>query len=65
MDTATARPTNQPTDEWLDEPTLRRRLRYSRSTIIRLRRRGMPCVGSDRLRRYHWPTVLRWLAEHA
>jgi predicted DNA-binding transcriptional regulator AlpA len=52
-------------DIWLSEPELRQRLQYSRSTITRLRKRGMPCVGRDRLRRYHLPTVLQWLSEHA
>ena len=52
-------------DEWLSEPDLCKRLNYSKSTITRMRKRGMPCVGTARLRRYHLPTVLRWLAEHA
>jgi hypothetical protein len=52
-------------DIWLSEPELRQRLRYSRSTITRLRKRGLPCVGHDRLRRYHLPTVLQWLSGHA
>jgi hypothetical protein len=52
-------------DIWLTEPELRQRLQYSRSTITRLRTRGLPCVGRDRLRRYHWPSVLHWLSEHA
>ena len=50
-------------DEWLTEPELRQRLHYSKSTIVRLRKRGLPCIGSERLRRYHWPTVLKWLSE--
>ncbi len=56
---------NAPLDEWLSEPELRRRLNYSKSTITRMRKRGLPCVGTDRLRRYHLPSVLKWLAEHA
>ena len=52
-------------DIWLSEPELRQHLKYSRSTIARLRKRGLPCIGSDRLRRYHLPTVLQWLAEYA
>jgi len=52
-------------DEWLSEPELRKRLHYSKSTITRFRKRGMPCIGSDRRRRYHWPSVLAWLAQHA
>jgi len=51
--------------EWITEPELRQRLRYSASTIRRLRKDGLPYVGSDRLRRYHWPTVLQWLSNHA
>ena len=51
-------------DIWLSEPQLRQRLQYSRSTITRLRNRGLPHVGRDRLRRYHLPSVLQWLAEH-
>lgn len=49
-------------DVWLSQPELARRLGYSLSTIARLRKRGLPHVGTDRRRRYHWPTVLRWLA---
>jgi biotin operon repressor len=49
-------------DAWLSEPELRDRLGYSPSTIRRLRARGLPHVGSDRLRRYHLPTVLKWLS---
>jgi phage terminase Nu1 subunit (DNA packaging protein) len=52
-------------DRWLSEPELRAYLSYSASTIQRLRKRGLPCVGSDRLRRYHLATVMKWLAEHA
>jgi hypothetical protein len=57
--------TTPPNDEWLNEPELRQRLNYSKSTISRLRKRGLPCIGTDRLRRYHWATVLQWLSEHA
>lgn len=49
--------------EWLTEPDLRERLGYSRSTVARLRARGLPHVGRDRLRRYPWAEVRRWLAE--
>lgn len=57
---------NQTTeDRWLTEPELRGYLSYSASTIQRLRKRGLPCVGSGRLRRYNLRVVLRWLAEHA
>jgi hypothetical protein len=50
---------------WLTEPQLRDRLQYSKATITRLREGGLPCVGSGRLRRYHRPTVLRWLSKRA
>ena len=53
------------TDAWVREPQLRDYLQMSASTIRRLRARGLPSVGKDRLRRYHLDTVLRWLAEHA
>ena len=49
--------------EWISEPELRTRLAYSRSTIARLRARGLPHIGRDRLRRYEWAAVLRWLRE--
>jgi phage terminase Nu1 subunit (DNA packaging protein) len=52
-------------DRWVSEPELRYCLDYSSSTIRRLRKRGLPCVGRDRLRRYHLGTVLQWLSEHA
>lgn len=50
-------------DVWLSEPAVRQRLGYSRATMIRLRGRGLPHVGTSRLRRYHWPAVLHWLSE--
>lgn len=49
--------------DWISEPELRARLGYSRSTVARLRARGLPYVGRDRLRRYEWAVVLRWLSE--
>lgn len=52
-------------DIWVSEPELRRRLGVSRSTVARWRQRGFPHVGHDRLRRYHLPTVLRWISENA
>jgi phage terminase Nu1 subunit (DNA packaging protein) len=52
-------------DTWVAEPKLRAFLGMSSSTIKRLRRRGLPSVGTDRLRRFHIAEVLRWLAEHA
>lgn len=55
---------NIPTDRYLSEPELRTYLGYSPATIRRLRKRGLPSVGTDRLRRYHLGTVLQWLAEH-
>jgi hypothetical protein len=61
----TTRPVDQPMDEWLGEPTLRRRLRFSRSTIRRLRARGLPSIGSGRLRRYRWASVVDWLVKNA
>ena len=50
---------------WISGPELCRRLGISRSTVTRMRQRGLPHVGHDRLRRYHLPTVLRWVAEQA
>ena len=56
-------PTATPAEDvWLSQPEVARRLDYSPSTLVRLRKRGLPHVGTDRTRRYHWPTVLRWLA---
>lgn len=51
-------------DEWLSEPQLSRWLNYSRTTVVRLRKKGLPHVGHDRLRRYHLPTVVQWLENH-
>jgi hypothetical protein len=56
---------HEPEDMYFSEPELCQRLQYSRSTVARLRKRGLPSVGRDRLRRYHWPTVLKWLSERA
>lgn len=50
------------TDLYLSEPDLRTYLGYSPSTMRRLRRKGLPYVGSDRLRRYHLASVLQWLS---
>jgi phage terminase Nu1 subunit (DNA packaging protein) len=50
-------------EDWITDAELRHRLRYSKSTIQRLRARGLPCLGQGRLRRFHWPTVCDWLAE--
>lgn len=58
-------PGNINTDRYLSEPELRAYLGYSRSTIRRFRRKGLPCVGKDRLRRYHIATVLQWLSDHS
>lgn len=52
------------TDTWVGEPQLRKYLHMSASTIRRLRNRGLPCIGRDRLRRYHLSTVLQWLEKH-
>jgi hypothetical protein len=49
---------------WLTEPELRQRLNYSRATLARLRKRGLPHIGSGRLRRYSLPAVVQWLSEH-
>jgi hypothetical protein len=51
--------------EWVSEPELRERLQYGRTTVARLRARGLPHVGSGRLRRYPWEEVIRWLRERA
>jgi len=51
------------TDVWIREPQLRAYLQVSASTIRRLRARGLPSLGKDRLRRYHLETVLQWLSE--
>jgi len=48
-------------DEWFKEPELRILLMISRDTFRRWRKRGLPCLGAGRLRRYHWPTLLAWL----
>ena len=52
-------------DIWLSGPALCGRLSISRSTLSRLRLRGLPYLGQGRLRRYHLPSVLQWLSEHA
>lgn len=52
------------TDRYLSEPDLRSYLGYSPSTIRRWRKAGMPCIGQNRLRRYHIASVLQWLAKH-
>jgi hypothetical protein len=59
-------PTNRQvsTDRYMSEPELRTYLGYSPSTMSRLRNKGLPCVGTGRLRRYHVSTVLQWLAQH-
>jgi len=54
-----------PADEWVNEPTLRRRLGYSRSTIRKLRLLGLPHVGTARLRRYPWNEVRAWLSSRS
>ncbi len=52
------------TDRYVSEPQLMNYLGYSKNTIRRFRKKGLPCVGTDRLRRYHIASVLQWLAEH-
>lgn len=51
-------------DRWLSEPQLQVYLNFSKSTVRRLRQKGLPCLGRDRLRRYHLSTVLQWLLKH-
>ena len=51
-------------DDWFKEPELRLYLMISRDTFRRWRKRGLPCLGSGRLRRYHWPTLLEWLKKY-
>lgn len=53
---------NRETDRYLSEPELRSYLGYSPSTIRRLRHKGLPSIGQDRLRRYHIGIVLQWLS---
>jgi hypothetical protein len=51
---------------WVREPELRAYFRFSKDTIKRLRRRGLPSVGRYRLRRYPpLKVVVEWLREHA
>lgn len=54
---------NRETDHYLSEPELRTYLGYSSSTIRRFRRKGLPCVGKGRLRRYHVGSVIQWISE--
>ena len=54
-------PTWKADDDWFKEPELRLLLMISRDTFRRWRKKGLPCLGSGRLRRYHWPTLLEWL----
>jgi biotin operon repressor len=54
---------NIQTDRYMSEPDLAKHLSCSPSTVRRLRKKGLPCVGKDRLRRYHLGTVLKWLNE--
>ena len=54
-------PLELPDDMWCKEPELCLWLMMSRDTFRRWRKRGLPCLGSGRLRRYHWPTLLEWL----
>ena len=56
---------NMQIDRFVSEPELRTYLGYSPSTIRRLRKKGLPCVGRDRLRRYHLGKVIQWLSVHA
>jgi hypothetical protein len=52
-------------DYWLSGPDLAAWLGFHKTTLLRLRKRGLPFVGSGRLRRYHVQTVIGWLSRHA
>ncbi len=54
-----------PAGQWLTEPELGQRLGYSKTTVWRLRKRGLPHTGSYRLRRYNLTVVLDWLSKNA
>jgi hypothetical protein len=61
---AMAEKTNETFDTALVNDTeLRRRLGYSSTTIRRLRAKGLPSIGQDRLRRYDWSAVVLWLSQ--
>jgi hypothetical protein len=60
----TLNPQHEVEDRWMSEPELRQYLSYSPRTMRRLRKRGLPHIGRDRLRRYHLPAVLQWLEKH-
>ena len=50
-------------DVWVKESYLRDYFWISRDTVARLRESGLPHIGHGRLRRYHLPTVVRWLEQ--
>lgn len=50
-------------DAWLTESYIRDYFLISRDTVARLRKAGLPHIGHGRLRRYHLPTVVRWLEQ--
>ena len=52
-------------DTWIRRPELCQYLQFSPITLRRLRKRGLPSIGSDRLRRYHLPSVIQWLADRS
>ena len=54
-----------PEDIWLSGVELCHYLQFSPITLRRLRKRGLPSIGSDRLRRYHLPSVIQWLADRS
>ena len=56
-------PTIKAKDTWMSGPQLCQHLQFSPSTLRRLRKRGLPSIGSNRLRRYHLPSVILWLAD--
>ena len=50
-------------DYWVKESYLRDYFWVSRDSVARLRAAGLPHIGHGRLRRYHLPTVVRWLEQ--
>ncbi len=52
------------TDDWFKEPDLRFFLNISRDTFRRWRMKGLPHIGTGRLRRYHGPTLMEWMMKY-
>lgn len=48
-------------DYYLTTSELCEKLKISRKTIYRMRKRGMPCVMAGRVPRYPYEKVLEWL----